>query len=133
MYNVSIHFLVASSTASTQLSTFQILLFATATFHANSSAVAFNELLAGLRCFSYCCPNWFYSILAQFPSPFLNVNLLRPFFVRITALHFLFALHFMLALLQNMYKNYTEKIFSNVQQNAVIISNLFCKFDINQP
>ena len=55
--------------------------------------------------------------------------------------HFLFALHhyifcshcfFLFVLLQNMNKNYTEKIFNHAQQNAVIISNFYCKFDINQ-
>ena len=43
--------------------------------------------------------------------------------------HFLFALHHTL---QNMNKNYTEKIFNNVQPNVVIINNFFCKFDMNQ-
>ena len=43
--------------------------------------------------------------------------------------HFLLALHH---ILQSMNKNYTEKTFNKFQQNAVIISNFFSKFDINQ-
>ena len=39
---------------------------------------------------------------------------------------------FFVRIAAKMNKNYTEKIFNHVQQNEVIISNFFCKFDINQ-
>ena len=49
---MSLHFLVAFSTALTKFGTFQAFPFATATFHAVISAVALHELFAGLRRFS---------------------------------------------------------------------------------
>lgn len=51
------------------------------------------------------------------------------FFMLISSDHLLFALHH---ILQNMNKSDTEKMFSNIQQNVVIINNFFYKFDVNK-
>ena len=47
------------------------------------------------------------------------------FFMLISSDHFQFALH---DILQNMNKSELEKMFSNIQQNVVIINNFFYKF-----
>ena len=51
------------------------------------------------------------------------------FFMLISSDHFQFALHH---ILQNMNKSELEKMFSNIQQNVVIINNFFYKFDVNK-
>ena len=56
-------------------------------------------------------------------------NLHSNFFMLISSDHLLFALHH---ILQNMNKSDTEKMFSNIQQNVVIINNFFYKFDVNK-